>query len=434
MSALIKQYNNTKAVVIFGFITVFILVFGFGGWAYFSSISGAVIASGVVAVETNVKTVQHLDGGIVSEILVANGDEVKAGDLLIRLDDTNIKANLAIIDGRLHILNARKARLESERDKKDQILFPKELLDNANDFEIAKIIAGQKSLFEARNASMNGQKRLLRQKISQFENEIKGLEAQQLSKQKQAELIRQEITDITPLYKKGHVTRSRMLELERAVVQLDGEYGRHIGDIARVRGAIGQTELEILQLDKDYLGEIISELRDIDSNVLEMSEQKFVTVDRLNRIDIRSPRAGYIHNLAVHTIGGIVSPAEPVMQIIPDEDRLIIEAQVSPSDIDQIRLGQTALVRFSAFSSRTTPEMNGKVIKISPDSIVDRNSGMRYFQVIVEVADDELLKLGDNKLLPGMPAEAFIQTEERTALSYLLKPLMDNFNRAFREE
>ncbi len=428
------SYRRTAPWIAFGLLTIIVMFGGLISWAVFSSISGAVIASGVVTVETKVKTVQHLDGGIVREILVENGDEVKAGDLLIRLDDTNIKANLAIINGHLNELRASMARLEAERDHLPEIRFPEELLKSADDPGIARILAGQRSLFEARKASMEGQVHLLRQKILQLEDQIKGLEAQQISKKQQSVLIRQEIETIRPLYKKGHITRKRMLELERMAVQLDGEYGMHIGDIARVRSAIGQAELEILQLDKAFQEKIQTELRESQAKLIELEERKYALDDKLRRIDIRAPRAGYVHNLAVHTIGGVVSPAATILQIIPEEDRLIIEAKVKPSDIDQISIGQKAIVHFSAFSSRTTPEMNGKVINVSADSIVDKASGLSFFTVILEVPDSETMKLGKNKLLPGMPAEAFIRTRNRTAISYLLKPLMDNLNRAFREE
>jgi HlyD family secretion protein len=428
------SYRRATPWIVFGLLTIVVLFGGLIGWAAFSSISGAVIASGVVTVETKVKTVQHLDGGIVRKILVENGDEVKSGDLLIRLDDTNIKANLAIINSHLSELKASMARLEAERDHLPEIHFPRELFENVADPSIARIIAGQKSLFEARKTSMNGQVRLLRQKILQLRDQIKGLEAQQVSKKQQSKLIRQEIESIRPLYKKGHITRKRMLELERTAVQLDGEYGMHIGDIARVRSAIGETELEILQLDKAFQEKIQTELRESQAKLIELEERKFALDEKLRRIDIRAPRAGYVHNLAVHTIGGVVSPAAAILQIIPEEDRLIIEARVKPTDIDQISIGQKAIVHFSAFSSRTTPEMNGKVIKVSADSIVDKASGISYFVVIIEVPDSETAKLGKNKLLPGMPAEAFIRTRNRTAISYLLKPLMDNLNRAFREE
>ncbi len=427
-------YRRTAPWIAFGLLSIVVLFGGLVGWAVFSSISGAVIASGVVTVETKVKTVQHLDGGIVREILVENGDEVKSGDLLIRLDDTNIKANLAIINSHLAGLRASVARLEAERDHLSQISFPDEMLKNADNPDIARVIAGQKSLFEARKTSMNGQVRLLRQKILQLEDQIKGLEAQQISKKQQGRLIRQEIESIRPLYQEGHITRKRMLELERTAVQLDGEYGMHIGDIARVRSAIGQTELEILQLDKAFQEKIQTELRESQAKLIELEERKFALDDKLRRIDIRAPRAGYVHNLAVHTIGGVVSPAATILQIIPEEDRLIIEARVKPTDIDQISIGQKAIVHFSAFSSRSTPELNGKVIKVSADSIVDKASGASFFTIILEVPDSETVKLGENKLLPGMPAEAFIRTRNRSAISYLLKPLTDNLNRAFREE
>ena len=428
------SYRRVTPWIVFGMLSIVVMFGGLVGWAVFSSISGAVIASGVVAVETKVKTVQHLDGGIVREILVENGDEVKSGDLLIRLDDTNIKANLAIINSHLNELKASMARLEAERDHLSKINFPAELTKNADKPDIARIIAGQKSLFEARNKSMNGQVRLLRQKIIQMKDQIKGLEAQQASKKQQGILIRQEIESIRPLYKKGHITRKRMLELERTAVQLDGEYGMHIGDIAQVRGAIGQTELEILQLDKTFQEKIQTELREAQAKLIELEERKFALDEKLRRIDIRAPRAGYVHNLAVHTIGGVVSPAAAILQIIPEEDRLIIEARVKPTDIDQVSIGQKAIVHFSAFSSRTTPTLNGKVIKVSADSIVDKASGISYFTVILEVPDSETAKLGKNKLLPGMPAEAFIRTRNRSAISYLLKPLLENLNRAFREE
>ncbi len=433
MNVSAKPCRRTGPWIIFGLLIVFGLIAGLGAWAGMASIGGAVIASGVVTVETSVKTVQHLDGGIVHEILVKNGDEVKSGDLLIRLDDTNTRANLGIVKGNLNELIARRARLEAERDHKQKIEFP-EVLTASKSPEIIKILDGQKALFEARKTTMDGQIQLLRQKIFQYEEEIKGLKAQQKSKEQQSKLIREEIESIRPLFEKGHITRKRMLALEREAVKLEGEYGTHISDIARTRSSIGQTELEIIQLKNNFREKVLAELRRDQKQFIELEEREFALKEKLRRVDIRAPRTGFVHNLNVHTIGGVVSPAAPILQIIPEGDRLIVEARVQPTDIDQVKIGQMAIVRISAFNARSTPEMNGKVINISADSIVDKATGKSFFLVNLEIPDSETIKLGKKKLLPGMPAEAFIRTQDRTAISYLLKPLMDSLNRTFREE
>ncbi|HHK73566.1 MAG TPA: HlyD family type I secretion periplasmic adaptor subunit [Rhizobiales bacterium] len=429
----VKIKQKTGGWISFGLFLIVFMLGSFSVWAVFASIGGAVIGQGVVTVEGQAKTIQHLQGGIIGKIYVRNGDHVKEGQLLIRLDDTVTKANMAITDGRLVEFYARKARLEAERDQADTITISGELAERQDEPEIARIIAGQRLLFQARKKSREGQIRLLRQKIDQYNDEIKGIEAQGKSKKKQAELIRKELETIMPLFKKGHITQRRLLALEREAVRLEGEYGKHLSDMARVHSTIGETELQILQIDTAIREKVLSEMREVQSQISELEERRLAIRSQLENIDIRAPTAGLVHNLAVHTVGGVIRAAAPIMQIIPEGVRLVIEAQISPTDVDQVHIGQDASIRFSAFSSRTTPTLDGKVTKISADRLVDKASGRSFFTVIVDVSDEELKRLGNKTLLPGMPAEVFVSTNLRSAMSYLLKPVTDQLNRAFRE-
>ena len=413
---------------------VVVLLGGLVSWSVMASISGAVIATGVVAVESRIKAVQHLEGGIVGEIVVRDGDHVKGGDLLVRLDDTLLKANLAISENQLIELLSRMARLEAERDGRTSIVFPNELKALVPPTAQTSLMEEQSGLMRARVATRRGQVELLEQAIVQLEEEILGLEAQRASRDDQIGLIAKELDGLESLFDQGHTPITRLLALKRESANLRGDRGRIVADMARARGAIGENRLKILQVDNDAREKALTEIREIRVQVAELNERRNAVLEQLRRIEVRAPRAGIVHEMAVHTIGGVISPADTIMKIVPDNDRLIVEAKVEPQNIDQIAIGQAAVIRFSAFNQRTTPELNGAVIKVSADSLTDPSTGVAYYTIRAEVPEAERERLGTLVLLPGMPAEVFVQTGERSALSYLLKPFTEQLQHAFREE
>ncbi len=425
--------SEIRTYYILGLFLISFLIFGLGGWAAWASINGAVIAQATVVVESNIKKVQHAEGGIVSEIDVKDGAYVKAGQLLVRLDETETRANLSIVNAQLNELQARQARLEAERDQAQEVQFPQELSDQNSDPDIRKILIGQRNLFQARRETNKGKREQLKQRVSQLEDEIKGLRAQQKSKEKQVKLIGQELSALKILREKDLVPINRVLALEREAARLDGERGEHIAAIARARGQIGETNLRIIQIDQDTQTEVLTELRDAQTKIAELLERRIAAHEKLKRTEIRAPKSGIVHQLNVHTIGGVITASEPIMLIVPKRDKLILEAQVAPQSIDQIKVAQKAVVRFSAFDQRTTPELNGEVAHVSADLTRPTTDAPPYYVVRIKLPQQELKRFGKRKLKPGMPAEVFIQTGARTALSYLLKPLTDQIMRTFRE-
>ncbi len=415
-------------------LTVFVLLaFGVGGWASTTVLSGALIASGSVVVDTNVKKVQHPTGGVVGELRVRDGDRVKAGEIVARLDQTVTRANLAIITKGLDELFARKARLVAERDGAQAIIFPDLLLSRANDPEIAPIMEGERKLFELRRTSRTGQKAQLREQAGQLNEEIVGMTAQQKAKRKEIELITRELDGVRDLYKRNLVQLTRLTQLEREATRIDGELAQLTATVAQARGKIAENELKIIQIDQDLSSEVAKEMREIDGKIGEFVERKITAEDQLQRVDIRAPQDGTVFQLTVHTVGGVISPGEAIMLIVPDADSLTVEAKVDPKDIEQVQLKQKAVLRFPAFNAATTPEINGRVSRISADINSDQRTGQSYYIIRISIPPDQLARLGDVKLVPGMPVECFIQTGERTVISYLLKPLRDQLMRTFRE-
>ncbi len=428
-------YPKAEPWIRLGFIVIFATLGGLAAWSGFAGITGAIIGAGIVTVESNIKTVQHLDGGIVSELLVKNGDRVREHDVLLRLDETSAKSNLGVIQGRLVELYIQRARLDAEVRAAPSIAVPPDVAKEAEtDPRVATFLSSQVALFNARRGRQSGEASLLLQQRAQLNEQVTGFTSEHEARIRQSTLIRREMESVRPLLEQGLYTMTRMLALEREAARLDGEIGRLRGDIARVKGAMSENEGKIQQLQKETLQQVSNEQREAQGKIAEMEEQKVAIEDKLKRIEIRAPRSGFVHNLAIHTVGGVVSPASPIMEIIPEEDRLIVEARVSPNDIDQIVIGQPATVRFPAFNQRTTPVLNGKVSKRSAAHIVDKGTNVPYFQVTIEVNASEIANIGDGKkLIPGMQAEVYMETDQRTVLSYLIKPMTDNFERAFRE-
>jgi HlyD family secretion protein len=416
-----------------GIGVVVVLFGGFGVWAATTSLSGAIIATGQVVVETNVKKVQHPTGGIVGEIRVRDGDRVKTGDLLLRLDETVTRANLSMVVKQLDQFDARQARLVAERDDLPAIRLPASLAGRQEHPDVAEVVAGERSVFEARRTAIQGQRAQLKERAAQLREEIRGLEAQALAKRKQVGLINQELEGVDKLYKQNLVPITRLTSLQREASRLDGEEGQLIAQIASSRGRIAEIELQSIQLVQDLKREVATELRDTQAKIGEFVERKVAAEDQLKRVDLRAPQDGFVHQLAVHTVGGVINAGEPVMLIVPQTDTLVVEARIAPQDIDQIRAGQTVALRFSAFSSQTTPEILGTLSRISADLTRETQTNVSFYTARVTIPEEELTKLEGKALLPGMPVEAFIQTGSRTALSYLVKPFEDQIARAFRE-
>jgi HlyD family secretion protein len=433
----VQQWDTRRSITrhcLAGLVIVIVLAGGVGGWAGTMTLSGALIAQGSVVVDTNVKKVQHPTGGIVGELRVRDGDRVKQGDIVVRLDDTVTRANLAIVTKGLDELYARKARLESERDGAASVKFPADLLARATDPDVAAILDGERKLFGLRSTARTGQKAQLRQRVEQLNEEVSGLKAQYESKQKESKLIEREKEGVYDLWKQKLVPLTKLTELERAAVRLEGEAAQLVAQTAQAAGKISETELQIIQIDRDLSSEVAKETREIDGKIGEFVERKVTAEDQLKRIDIRAPQDGMVFQSNVHTVGGVITAGDAIMLIVPDADNLTVEAKVNPQDIDQVRIGQVALLRLSAFNMRTTPEIYGKVTRVSADASSDQRTGQTYYTVRIAMPPEEVAKLGDLKMVPGMPVEAFVQTGERTVISYLVKPLTDQVMRMFREK
>lgn len=435
LEAAASATESIQRHVVAGITVVIILVGGVGGWAATTAVSGALIAPGSIVVDSNVKKVQHPTGGVVGELRVRDGDRVKAGEIVVRLDETVTRANLAIVAKGLNELAARKARLEAERDGLEAIQFPAELLRYAGgDTEAARLLAGETKLFDLRRSARAGQKAQLRQRVAQLQQEIAGLNAQQNAKSRENSLIERELEGVRDLFKKNLIQMNRLTSLEREAARLEGERGQLIASVAQAKGKIAELELQILQIDQDVASEVAREMRDVDAKIGEFVERKVTAEDQLKRIDIRAPQDGTVFQSNVHTVGGVIPAGDTIMMIVPDADNLTVEARANPQDIDQLSIGQSVLLRFSAFNQRTTPEIYGRITRISADIAADQRTGQNYYTIRIAMPPDQIARLGDVRLVPGMPVETFVQTGERTVMSYLVKPLFDQITRTFREK
>jgi HlyD family secretion protein len=411
---------SARRHLIAGAVVAGVLGVGVGGYAATTELSGAIVAQGQLVVDSNVKKAQHPTGGVVGEVRVRDGDRVRAGDILVRLDETQTKANLAIITKSLDEMAAREARDKAERDDAETVRFADELLSRVDDPQVAEVLTGERKLFETRRAAREGLKNQLRE-------EIRGLEVQREARGAQIEWIKKELVGIRDLWDKNLVPYTRLTTLEREASRLEGERGQLISSAA-------QAEVKILQVDQDMRAEVGKDLADIRGKQSELVEKRVAAQDQLMRIDIRAPQDGVVHQSTVHTVGGVIGPAEQIMLIVPDADLLAVEAKIQPQDIDQVRVGQTAGLRFSAFNQRTTPELDGKVTVVSADVTQDQKSGATFYTVRIAVPASEVARLEGLKLVAGMPVETFIRTGERTVVSYLMRPLNDQVARAFKEK
>jgi HlyD family secretion protein len=405
-----------------------------GGWLAFVPLAGAVVVPGNLVVQSNVKTIQHPTGGVVAEIKVANGARVAANDLLVRLDATQAQASLQTVSKQLDESRARIARLTAERDGLSQPEFPSALMARSGEDNVRSVVASEISLFKARSDGRKSQKELLQSKIAQLSQETSGLEAQVDSKAKQLELIAGELVGVKDLYDKRLVPLTRLTTLQRETARIEGERGQLISSIAETKSKVGEAQLQIARLDQDFRTDVVKELGETQGKESELVERGVSARDVLDRIEMRAPTSGVIHQLSAHTIGGVIRPGDAIMEIVPDTDDLLIEARLQPKDIDHVRPGQKAFVRFSAFNQRVTPQLTGTVSLVSADTSRDQQTNTQYFTVRIVLSDDERRRLGGLQLVPGMPAEVFMQTGSRTMMNYLLKPITEQMNRAFVEQ
>ncbi|MDJ0946476.1 MAG: HlyD family type I secretion periplasmic adaptor subunit [Kiloniellales bacterium] len=425
---------NIRGPVTLGLAVIFLFFGIFGAWAALAPLQSAAVAPGVVSVDSSRKTVQHLEGGIVSEIKVREGDEVQAGQILIKLQEVQAMATSELLRGRLITAASLQARLEAERLGRDQIAFPDWLTAETDDAKAKEVMASQYSIFEARRESLRGQVAILEQRIAQFDEEIGGLQGQIAAEDRQIRLIAEEVRDLQKLVKKGLARRPRLLELERQAAEIQGSRHQNQARLARVRQQIGEAKLRISELQTERDNEIVEELREVQSELLDLTERMRAASDVLSRTEIRAPISGTVVGLQVHTAGGVIAPRERLMDIVPSEDSLIVEARVNPIDIDVVRQGLAARVLFSAFSQRNQLPLDGIVTSVSADSLLDERSGESYYLARIALTGDFRAILDGAELTPGMQADVIIVTGERTALQYLMKPLVQSFNRALREE
>jgi HlyD family secretion protein len=426
--------KSIRLHLIIGLSVVGLLAGGLGGWASTQQISGALIAPGQIVVESNVKKVQHPTGGVVGEVRAHDGDLVKAGDILVRLDDTVTKASLAIVTKNLDAAYARAARLEAEQRGIDHINFPMQVLDRTNDPDVNNLMRSEMKLFDVRVNGRAGQKAQLRERVTQLNEEIAGLTAQEKAKDQEIALVEKELEGVRQLYEQHLVQISRLTTLERDTARLNGERAQYVASRAQAKGKISETELQIIQVDKDMVSEVSKDLRETNDKIGEFVERKVTAEDQLRRVDIRAPQNGMVLQSTVHTVGGVITAGDAIMLIVPQSDDLQVEAKVNPQDIDKLQVGQKTLLRLSALNQRTTPELNGVVSRVSPDVTTDQRTGQSYYTIRVTMPSEEIARLGEAKLIPGMPVEAFVQTGDRTMMSYLMKPLHDQLMRAFREK
>ncbi len=404
-----------------------------GTWGYLAPLDSAALAPGSVTVKSHSKTVQHLDGGIVKELLAKDGDIVKEGDILLRLDSTEVKAQLEILRGQLITLSAQLARLIAERDLKPSITFPG-TLEDLSDPRIVEARQGETQVFQARKSSYDGEISVLKQRINQLSSKIEGLKGQRASKQELMASYVDEVADLKAMLAQGFADKQRLRDIERNHALVTGDIASLTSDIASSEMQIGETKLQILQLQKKFQEEVAGKLSEVQAQLFDVSQRVTAMSDKVTRTDIKAPASGRVLGLSVHNIGGVITPGKPILDIVPQKEELIINAQVSPIDIDKVRNGLIAEVRFSAFKQALTPKVMGKVINLSADRLTDERTGNTYYQAQIELTPESYAKLRGLELVPGMPAEVFINTGERTVFEYLMQPITNSFARAFIED
>lgn len=416
-----------------GVSSIFVIFGGIGAWAASTNISGAVVAAGTLMVEGKAKKVQHPTGGVVAELLVGEGQQVAAGEVVVRLDATVTRANLAAVTNNLDQLYAREARLESERDGQDSVAVPGSLTKRLDPERAEAAMVSERRLFEDRLHARESQKDQLREQITQLKEQINGLDVQQQAKMQEIALINKELEGTRRLYNMGLISLNRVNNLDRDSARINGERGQLVAQIATARGKIAETELKLLDVDQSMRAEVAQEIRDVQNKQAELVENEVSALDELKRVNIVAPVSGTVHDLSVHTVGGVVKGGEDLMEIVPRAD-LTVEAKIAPQDIDQLSLGQSVTLMLTAFNRNTTPELEGHVFRISADLEIDEKTGSTFYRVGVTIPNSERDRIPELTLVPGMPAEAHIRTGDRTVLSYLIKPIRDHASRVFRDD
>lgn len=428
---------SARAPLTLGFLAILILLGGFGTWSVLANISGAVIAPGQIEVAQNRQVVQHPDGGVISEILVEEGDLVATGDILLRLDANNLTSELVVVEGQLFELIARRGRLEAERDDTKEITYDPDLITsaNTNSGSAETLMQGQQRLFVARLNSLEQEVAQMQKRRAQITDQIVGINAQQDALNTQLELITQELENQQTLLDRGLAQISRVLNLQREEARLQGTMGELAASKAQAEGKITEIEIEVLKFGTSRREEAITRLRDLQYRELELREQRRALTEKLSRLDIRAPLSGIVYSMQFFAPRSVIRPADPVLYLVPQDRALVIATKVQPNNIDQIFIGQEVTLRFPAFDSRTTPELKGRVMKISADAFTDERTQASFYRSEIALLDGEINKLPqDATLIPGMPVQAFIRTNDRTPLAYLVKPLSDYFAKAFREK
>ena len=427
-----KQRWSTTGPMTLGLLALLVLVGGFGAWSVMAQISGAVITSGQIEVDRNRQVIQHPDGGVVEAILVQEGDTVAKGDTLIRLDASLLRSELAVVEGQLFEIIARRGRLEAERDNKAMLTFDPKLAEVVQGTDL---IAGQTRLFDARLESNMRAIEQLQQQRAQISSQILGITAQQTALVTQSDLIQQELSNQQTLLRQQLIQASRVLALQREEANLLGRVGELTASAAQAAERRTEIEIQILTLASTRREEAITRLRDLQSNELELSERRRTLRQRLDRLDLRAPVSGVVYGMQVFAEQSVIRGAEPVMFLVPQDRPLVIATKVQPTDIDQIYLGQKVTLRFSAFDQRRTPELLGTVTLVSADIFLDDATQASYYQAEIQLNAGEAKKLPDDMvMIPGMPVEAFVRTADRSPMDYLIKPLADYFAKAFREQ
>jgi len=426
---------RSRSLVLAGSALIAVFVVGLGTWSVVAPLESAAVAVGSVVSESSRKTVQHLEGGIISAILVHDGDQVTAGQTLIRLDDTKARTTLLALRGQLWDAKAREARLVAERDGAATIDFPAELVAQQSEPAVAAALAGQQKIFDTRRSLVESKTAAIRERINQVHEEINGHQAEVDALEKRVALLQEEVGGVKQLVSSGLERKSRLLQLERDLADADGRRGDTLAQIARAKQTIAEAEIDILSLQNDRQKDVADELRETQKKGHELAEQAQAAADVLARDDVKAPEAGTITDLRVHTPGGVISPGEALLDLVPEADRLVVEVQVRPEDIDRVHEGLPAQVRLLPYKQRRTPLLDATVTYVSADRLIDKRSDRPYYTAKLRIDEKELAALGDEvKMVPGMPSEAMIQTGETTVAAYAMSPILDSFHRAFREK
>jgi HlyD family type I secretion membrane fusion protein len=423
-----------KKPLLAGTAVIALTFVGFGGWAATAPLASASIATGTVGVSSRRQTIQHLEGGIIADLKVRDGDFVRTGDLLLRLDDVKARAGYELTRGQYLAALGERARLETERDRVAEIAWPRELLDIQAEPDIQAIMRGQANVFASRREFVIGQERIIRERQLQLHKEIEALDAQQRAEARKFDLITEELAGVEDLFKRGLEKKPRLLALQRASAEIEGNRGDLLARMARAKQAISELEAQFSDTKNKLMTEVVTLLRDVEGKIADLSQRLRATKDLLNRVEIRAPRDGYVVNMAYHTVGGVIEAGRPILDLVPTDDKLLIDTRLDPKDTDVLKIGLSAEVTLTPYNRRAVPPVPGTLVMLSADSLMDPKTGASYFAGRVEVDRKELEHLPEVRLVPGMPVQVMIRTGERTALEYLVDPFKQSIHRAFREK